>query len=364
MKWCASFLALAALASLGGCNEPTATELEPSADVAFEDSPDGNLDARQDESVEATSESENEAAPKTAKVRKFQFDYAFELSGVDPGAEVKIWMPVPTSSEYQTIEQLPYDLPAEPKQTTEAKYGNDMLYLETQASEEGTLSFKVPYKIERKEVLGLSPYSDVAATESEEALFLAPNSNVPIDGKPLELLADMDLEEEGLACARQLYDIVDDHVSYNKEGTGWGNGDVLWVCDSKYGNCTDFHSLFISLARSKGLPARFEIGFPIAPDKQEGTVGGYHCWAYVFVKGTGWIPVDISEADKHPEKKEYYFGHLTADRVSFSTGRDIELEPKSESGPLNYFIYPHVEVDGAQLPREQIALKFAYKDQE
>ena len=36
-------------------------------------------------------------------------------------------------------------------------------------------------------------------------------------------------------------------------------GDVLWVCDSRFGNCTDFHSLFISWARAKGLPQRAVI---------------------------------------------------------------------------------------------------------
>jgi hypothetical protein len=37
----------------------------------------------------------------------------------------------------------------------------------------------------------------------------------------------------------------------------------------------------------------------------------------------GWVPVDISEANRNPELKEYYFGNLTEDRVRFTTGRDI-----------------------------------------
>ena len=137
---------------------------------------------------------------------------------------------------------------------------------------------------------------------------------------------------------------------------------MLWVCDSRFGNCTDFHSLFISLARAKGLPARFEIGFPLPPQRGQGAIGGYHCWALFYTDQKGWVPVDISEADKHPDMKEYYFGNLTADRITFTTGRDIDLVPKQEGKSLNFFVYPYVEVDGTPLPKSQFDLAFSYRD--
>ena len=114
--------------------------------------------------------------------------------------------------------------------------------------------------------------------------------------------------------------------------------------------------------RSQQVPARFEIGFPLPPDKNSGKIGGYHCWAWFHAAGEGWVPVDISEADKHPEMREYYFGHLTPDRVQFSTGRDIELIPAAQTSKLNYFIYPHVEVNGEIYPREKIDLTFSFND--
>ena len=92
-------------------------------------------------------------------------------------------------------------------------------------------------------------------------------------------------------------------------------------------------------------------------------MNGYHCWASFYVKENGWIPVDISEADKHPELKEYYFGNLTEDRVTFTIGRDIELVPRQTGPPLNYFIYPYVEVGGMALPAEQIHLQVSYDDE-
>ena len=48
-------------------------------------------------------------------------------------------------------------------------------------------------------------------------------------------------------------------------------------------------------------------------------------------------------ADKHPDLKSYYFGNLSENRVQFTIGRDITLEPAQDGDPLNYFIYPQKE---------------------
>jgi hypothetical protein len=43
--------------------------------------------------------------------------------------------------------------------------------------------------------------------------------------------------------------------------------------------------------------------------------------------------VDISEAWKAKEKEDYFFGSVDANRVQFSTGRDVALSPKQD-GPV------------------------------
>ena len=56
--------------------------------------------------------------------------------------------------------------------------------------------------------------------------------------------------------------------------------------------------------------------------------------------------IDASEAAKNPEKREYFFGAHDENRVEFSIGRDLNLNPKPARESLNYFVYPYVEVDG------------------
>lgn len=300
------------------------------------------------------------------RARSFRFHYRFTVSDLAPGKQVRIWMPVPESNEHQEVTALPYDLPAKPSFHHDPFYENRILYLETQVPENGQLNLNVSYAVTRREVLALKSDGEVPSKQQIDELdlrrFLKPNSKVPVVGKPLDLLSGVNLSEDKFQLANQLYNVVDDHVAYNKEGGGWGNGDVLWVCDSRRGNCTDFHSLFISLARSQGIPSRFEIGFSIPNDAKQGSIGGYHCWAFFHDQSHGWVPVDISEADKNPSLKEYYFGSLSPDRVSFSVGRDIELVPRSAHPSLNYFIYPHVELDGQPVSRDRLELKFSYED--
>ena len=76
-------------------------------------------------------------------------------------------------------------------------------------------------------------------------------------------------------------------MKYSKEGKGWGQGDSVWACDSKFGNCTDFHSLFISLARGNKIPAKFEMGFPIPPKRGEGADRRLPLLGLVHARGQG-----------------------------------------------------------------------------
>jgi hypothetical protein len=43
-------------------------------------------------------------------------------------------------------------------------------------------------------------------------------------------------------------------------------------------------------------------------------------------------------------------------------GRDLELSPKQDGKPLNYFVYPYVEVAGKEYPNVSTAFSFADMD--
>jgi transglutaminase-like putative cysteine protease len=295
--------------------------------------------------------------------RHFTFDYAFTVKNLPAGKKIRIWMPAAQSDAYQEVKLVSAkgDLPL--KKTRESKFGDESYYAETSASNQPELHFDVEYDVVRHERTALSemPHVIPASLSSKERTEdLQPDTLVPITGIPADLAIKVTQGKTGpIDKARAIYDYVFTTLRYDKTGTGWGRGDVLYACDAKKGNCTDFHSLFIAMARSQGIPARFEIGFPLPPDKHSSEIAGYHCWSDFYVNGKGWIPVDISEAWKHPEKRDYFFGSHDVNRVQFSIGRDLRLNPAQDGKPLNFFVYPYVEVAGQEYPNVSLAFSFA-----
>jgi hypothetical protein len=296
--------------------------------------------------------------------RHFTFHYGFTVQAVPTGEHVRIWFPAAHSDNFQDIRVISAkgDLPL--KKTRDPRFGNEIYFAETGKSKSGDLHFEVVYDVVRREhlTIGLNRprLQDVSLDKKASQLFLGPDKLVPVTGKPAELAGEVTAGKNSeLEKARAIYDYVFANMKYDKSGTGWGHGDVLYACDAKKGNCTDFHSLFISMARSQGIPARFEIGFPLPADKNSGEIPGYHCWAEFFNPQYGWTPVDISEAWKHPEKKDFFFGAHDANRVQFTVGRDLKLNPAQAGEPLNYFVYPYVEAGGKEYSRVNVEFSFA-----
>lgn len=297
--------------------------------------------------------------------RHFTFHYAFTVKDVPEGQKIRIWFPAAHSDDFQDIKVIAAngDLPL--KRTKDSRFGNEIFYAESSKSKSRNLHFEVDYEVDRREhvTLGINHprLQDASLPKKEQQQDLAPDKLVPITGLPAELAAQVTAGKSStLDKARAIYDYVFDNMRYEKTGTGWGRGDVLYACDAKKGNCTDFHSLFISMARSQGIPSRFEIGFPLPADKHASEIAGYHCWAEFFDPQHGWVPVDISEAWKNPVKKDFFFGAHDTERIQFTMGRDLKLNPSQSGEPLNYFVYPYVEL--ADKPYPNISNEFSFAD--
>jgi transglutaminase-like putative cysteine protease len=296
--------------------------------------------------------------------RHFTFHYGLTVKNLPAGEPVRVWIPQAHSDQFQEVKVLSASGDLALKKTRESRYGNEMYYAEDAKGRTEELHFEVVYDVVRQErlILGrqIPHLEDVPISSREKKEYLAPDKLVPVTGLPAELAGKVTAGvSRPLDQAHAIYDYVFSTMTYDKTGTGWGRGDVLYACSAKKGNCTDFHSLFIAMARSQGIPARFEIGFSLPADQHAAEIAGYHCWADFFEPRHGWVPVDISEAWKHPEKRAYFFGAHDDNRVQFTMGRDLRLSPPQDGEPLNYFVYPYVEVGGKAYPNVQTAFSFA-----
>lgn len=295
--------------------------------------------------------------------RTFSFTYTAVVRDLPQTARrVEVWIPYPQSDPHQTIHSVRVSAAAAMEIAREPEYGNQAIYLLFDRPNATEIPITITVTASRREYRReLTPGR--TPPERPEALkrFLKPDRLVPIDGRIREeALAVTKGKRTELEKARALYDHVTRTVKYDKSGEGWGRGDALFACDARRGNCTDFHALLIGMARAVGIPAKFAIGFPLPTQRGEGEIGGYHCWAELYVRGIGWVPVDSSEASKDPSKFDYFFGTLDENRLQLTVGRDLTLQPRPKGEPLNYFVYPYVEVDGR--PHAPIDRRFAFRD--
>ncbi|MBM3738096.1 MAG: transglutaminase domain-containing protein [Acidobacteria bacterium] len=273
-----------------------------------------------------------------------------------PGSPVSLWLPVPKSDACQTIDELRisgldrheiHDGPVD---------SNRYLFAKVPGSRTVGMEFRLA-RTER-----LPGTSSPVAGQPSPTCCTGPDRLVPLDARIRGWAQDVVQQARArtdLEKARAIYEHVVSTVKYDKSGQGWGRGDIYYACDTRRGNCSDFHAIFIGYARAVGIPAKFVIGLPLPPNRGSGAIAGYHCWAEFFTKDTGWVPVDASEAAKDPARRKYFFGALDEDRVELSQGRDLVLTPRQTGAPLNFFVYPYAESAGQ---RVDLSFRYTYQD--
>lgn len=161
-------------------------------------------------------------------------------------------------------------------------------------------------------------------------------------------------ETNALAQARKIFRWVSAHVPWNAE-------DEYCIIPSLAvkgftagrGDCGVQNTLFITLCRSAGIPARWQSGFETKPGQW-----GMHDWAEIYIAPWGWLPADASygvQESRDPRLADFYCGHQDSYRliVNLDWGRDL-IPPKTSlrSEPAD-FQRGEVEVDGRNLYFDQ-----------
>ncbi len=110
--------------------------------------------------------------------------------------------------------------------------------------------------------------------------------------KTKALIAEVERSEEGMVeTLHNLSAVIREHVPYASGSTGVATTAEEAVAEGS-GVCQDHAHIFISLARSLDIPARYVSGYLMMNDRieQEAT----HAWAEAWVQGLGWVGFDIS----------------------------------------------------------------------
>jgi transglutaminase-like putative cysteine protease len=325
-------------------------------------------------------------ATETGAAREASFSarQEFRFAVPDGARKLRAWLTMPQKDPAQTVTDFKIDSPVPTRIETDAE-GNTFVYVEV-ANPPRDMRVTETFRITRREEnSGIDARKTRPITDEERrtyAKYLAPNTSVIINDDIKQLSAKIiGGEQNPVLAARKLYDWtlqnVDYWVKYPDKLKASGIGSTEYCLRTRTGNCTDFHSLWASLARAAGIPTQLVYGSFLKKELDgKDADQSYHCWPEFYVPSFGWVPHDVAVADIYmgdfPTTKDnddkvrlttgdgyhgadmakvnYYFGNIDERRVTWSRGRDLILSPRQDGGPVNAIAKAYVEIDGQSVP--------------
>lgn len=162
-------------------------------------------------------------------------------------------------------------------------------------------------------------------------------------------------ETNPLAKARKIFRWVSANIPWNAE-------DEYCIIPSfaikgftaRRGDCGVQNTVFVTLCRIAGIPARWQSGYETKP----GDSWGMHDWAEIYIAPWGWLPADASygvKTSNDPRIADFYCGHQDSYRmiVNLDWGRELFPPKQSMRSEPADFQRGEVEVDGRNLYFDQ-----------
>ncbi len=135
-------------------------------------------------------------------------------------------------------------------------------------------------------------------------------------------------ETNPLLLARRAYEWVTHNVGYSYTRPYFCLENISeFAAINRRGDCGVMSTLFITLCRAMGVPAKWESGLYTTPDEI-----GWHDWAMFYVEPYGWLYADLSMGESTArcgEKQLYnhYFGNLDPFRTVYCNDFQKQFEP-------------------------------------
>lgn len=313
--------------------------------------------------------------PRIVERRVIDLTQTVTLDRIPKGAGlVRLWVPIPGDAAFQRVlEQRVVEAPPGWRLEQQTDGRGAFLYAELRNPVDAKVRVVVESVVERTGVLFDLQRAKVSNGAKERArggtdepgggttpaidprLFadeLATDAPLMLADERVRALADeacgseRDPTRQAVLLLRKVSEVAD-HYSKDATKPTCGRGAASDCMDHGGGCCTDLHSLFIAMARARGIPARMQYGFR-ALDSREGKEfdPGYRCWVEFFLPELGWVPTDVVASDNAGASNPAQWGSLNAGRVWLWSGRSFELTPPSSAGPIHTMTSGWAEIDG------------------
>src|SRR3989338_7343656 len=192
-----------------------------------------------------------------AKERSGEVELTVTIAAPDDSKDARVWIPYPVSNGTQDISNV--RISGNFSQSGiygEKETGNLALYAEWAKPAKDrviTLTFHATAKeLVRKEFPAVEPPIPAEIKE-----YLKSTAFIQTDGKVKEIALGITNKKQKVSQkARAVYQWVVENTVRDPDVKGCGTGEVEKVIAKKGGKCADISSVFVSIARAAGVPAR------------------------------------------------------------------------------------------------------------
>lgn len=280
--------------------------------------------------------SETKVSGETVLPERMKLFYTINVdaNAVPDGKIIRSWMPFPR--EGNARQKNLKLVSSEPENTKIA--GNENLqrtvYLEKRAQKDQPTIFRIEFEVETSaQYFDLNP-DEIKPYNTESSVFREnTGERAPqiVFTPKIRKLANQILagETNSLKKVQKIYNWISDSVRWASALEYSIMPDIPgYVMDTRHGDCGMQTLLFMTLARSQGIPVKWQSGWMLHPGEVN-----LHDWCEVYFEGVGWVPVDQSFGlqDSPDEKvRNFYRSGIDSYRLIVNDDYGQELSPKKK----------------------------------
>jgi hypothetical protein len=262
---------------------------------------------------------------------KLNYTIRVKPNAVPDGKIIRCWMPFPREGNVrQKNVKL---LKSDPEKSVIAPVSGlqRSVYMEKMAVKDQQTTFQIEFEVETSALyFDLKP-EDVKPYNTESQLYKENTTErLPqiVFTPKIKQLANRILagETNPLLKVQKIYNWINDSIRWASALEYSIMPDIPgYVMETHHGDCGMQTLLFMTLARSQGIPAKWQSGWMLHPHEVN-----LHDWCEVYYEGIGWVPLDQSFGlQLSPDEKvmNFYRSGIDSYRLIVNDDYARELTP-------------------------------------
>jgi len=301
--------------------------------------------------------SETKTSGETVLPVRMKLTYTVKAkpNAVPDGEIIRCWMPFPR--EGNARQKNVRLITSEPEDAEIAINSNlqRSIYMEKKVVKNEPTIFRIEFEVETSAQYfdlnpeKIKPYNTESAVYKENTVERAPQI---VFTPKIEQLAKRILEGEPnpLLKVQKIYNWINDSVRWASALEYSTIPDIPgYVMKTHHGDCGMQTLLLMTLARSQGIPVKWQSGWMLHPNEVN-----LHDWCEVYYEGVGWVPLDQSfglQASPDEKVRNFYRSGIDSYRliVNDDYGRKLVPEKKFPRSEPYDFQRGELEWEGGNL---------------